>query len=133
MVPEIVPVTVCAAAGVFDSISAHSRTRIANKLCFDVDMEAPMSTSKQSLFAILVLLCALMLSNTPAAAQTVTGTISGTIVDPSGAVISGASVTLLDERTGDTRKATTNGEGRFVFSAVQPEVYTLRVEMQGFQ
>jgi len=88
---------------------------------------------KQSLFTILVLLCALVLASTPTAAQTVTGTVSGTIVDASGAVVAGAAVTLLNERTGDARKAATSGEGRFVFSAVQPEVYTLKVTMQGFE
>jgi len=88
---------------------------------------------KQSLLTILVLLCALVLASTLTAAQTVTGTISGTIVDSSGAVIAGAVVTLLNERTGDTRKTAANDEGRFVFSAVQPEIYTVKVTVQGFE
>ena len=92
-----------------------------------------MSTMKQSLLMIFVLLGALVVASAPAVAQTVTGTVSGAIVDSSGAVISGAAVTLLDERTGDTRKAATNSEGRFVFSAVQPEIYTIKVTVQGFE
>jgi hypothetical protein len=94
-----------------------------------------MSTRKQTLLTptlILVLLCAL-LASTPAAAQSITGTISGTVTDPTGAVVPGAAVTLVNQRTGDARKLSTNGDGRFVFSAVQPDTYTIKIEQQGFE
>jgi Carboxypeptidase regulatory-like domain/TonB-dependent Receptor Plug Domain len=68
----------------------------------------------------------------PAAAQSVSGSVAGTIVDQTRQVVPGATVTLINEQTGDSR-ATTSGEtGAFVFSAVQPGTYTLRVELSGF-
>ena len=82
--------------------------------------------------AILIVIFTLLASVTPAA-QTITGTMSGMVVDSSGAVIPGVAVTLINLHTGDVRKLDTNSEGRFVFSAVQPEAYTVRVEAPGFE
>jgi hypothetical protein len=66
-------------------------------------------------------------------AQTTAGTISGTVVDSSDAVIPGVEVTLLSERTGETRKAGTSASGDFLFAAVQPGVYTVTVVAKGFK
>src|SRR5262245_23823147 len=66
-------------------------------------------------------------------AQTTAGTISGTVVDASDAVIPGVEVTLLSERTGETRKAGTASSGDFLFAAVQPGVYTVTVAAKGFK
>ena len=68
-----------------------------------------------------------------AMAQTITGTISGTVTDATGGIIPGATITLISERTAEARSSTTNEEGRFSFAAVQPGVYTIKVEQQGFQ
>ena len=68
-----------------------------------------------------------------AMAQSVTGTISGTVVDASGKVIAGAKVTLTDERTGSARAGASNGEGDFTFAALQPGVYTIKIEHAGFR
>ncbi|MCC6344688.1 MAG: TonB-dependent receptor [Bryobacterales bacterium] len=67
------------------------------------------------------------------AAQSIMGSVSGRVVDPSGNVIVGAPVVLTNERTSDARRADTNELGAFAFPSVQPGVYTLRVEQQGFQ
>ena len=66
-------------------------------------------------------------------AQTITGTISGMVADVNGAAVVGASVTLVNDQTKATRDLSTNEDGRFSFAALQPGVYTLRVEHQGFQ
>ncbi len=76
---------------------------------------------------LLILLCAQF-----AAAQTVTGAISGTVLDASGNAIAGATVTLVNERTNDSRVLTTNESGDFRFTAVQPGTYTVKVEQRGF-
>ena len=65
--------------------------------------------------------------------QTITGTITGTVIDPNGGVIPGATVTLLYKQTGATRIVSTNDEGRFAFAAVQPGVYSIKIEHAGFQ
>ena len=68
----------------------------------------------------------------PAAAQTVSGGVSGSVVDQTRQVIQGATVTLVNEQTGDTRVTTSNETGVFVFSAVRPGTYTVRIELSGF-
>jgi len=69
---------------------------------------------------------------TPAAAQSVSGSIAGSVVDQTRQVVPGATVTLLNEQTGDARVLASNSSGGFVFSAVQPGTYTIRVELAGF-
>ena len=70
---------------------------------------------------------------TAALAQTITGSISGTVTDSTGGMIPGAIVTLTSEKTGQARGSATNSEGRFNFAALQPGSYALKVERQGFQ
>ncbi len=67
------------------------------------------------------------------AAQTITGTIAGSLADKSGAVIAGGSVTLVEQQTGQTRTLKSNPEGRFFFAALLPSTYALKVEATGFQ
>jgi len=78
-----------------------------------------------SLFAVLL--------NPAALAQSITGTVSGTVTDVNGAVIPGATVTLISDQKGSVRTVTTNEDGRFAFGAQQPGVYTLKIEQAGFQ
>lgn len=60
------------------------------------------------------------------------GTISGRITDPAGAVVPGASVTVTNTGTSVSRNTTTNAEGLFSVAALDPGVYDLRVEKNGF-
>src|SRR5438552_5141058 len=86
------------------------------------------------LLTILVLgLWAAIIISSPAFAQSVTGNISGSVTDPNGAVVAGASVTLVNDQTKDKRDQVTNDSGRFNFASVQPGVYMLRIEHQGFE
>jgi hypothetical protein len=82
------------------------------------------------MFAVVLLVGMLAAA---AVAQSVTGSISGTVTDSAGGVIVGASVTLRSDQTGSTRTATTSEDGRFSFAALQPGVYTIKVEQPGFQ
>jgi len=82
---------------------------------------------------LLVVVISLLAFALPAKAQTITGSISGAVTDANGSVIPSASVTLASEKTGQTRTAATNGEGRFNFAALQPGSYSLKIERQGFQ
>ena len=58
---------------------------------------------------------AFVLAGLSAGAQQITGSIRGTVFDPSGAVIQGASVTVQQSETGLSRSVTTNREGNYVF------------------
>jgi len=64
-------------------------------------------------------------------AQT-TATLSGTVVDSTGAVIPGAKVTLTKPAGGDARQTRSNGTGFFNFIAVNAGTYTLSVEAPSF-
>ena len=65
-------------------------------------------------------------------AQT-SGSIGGSVTDPSGQMIPGAAVTLTSETTGEQRTATTNETGSFLFPAISAGSYTVRVEAPGFR
>jgi hypothetical protein len=60
------------------------------------------------------------------------GTISGTVSDPSGAVVPGAAVTATQAGTGLVLSTTANGDGTFVFPSLAPSVYDLAVSHAGF-
>lgn len=69
-----------------------------------------------------------------AAAQITTGTVAGTVKNPQGAVIPGATVVLISEaRNVQVTEATTNTEGDFVFVNVPSDRYTIQVTMDGFK
>jgi outer membrane receptor protein involved in Fe transport len=65
-------------------------------------------------------------------AQSATATLSGTVTDQNGAVVPGATVTVLNPATSLERQATTNGEGDFVIPLLPPGRYTVRAEHEGF-
>src|ERR1700674_4311627 len=67
------------------------------------------------------------------AQTTTTGDISGVISDPTGAVISGVSVTLTNVDTGSFQSAKTNAEGAYKFALLPPGNYLVSVKAVGFQ
>lgn len=81
----------------------------------------------------MIALCAVMILSVSAVAQTITGSISGTVTDSSDRVVVGATVTLISNQTGNARNVPTGEDGRFGFAAVQPGAYTVKVEQSGFQ
>src|SRR5262245_61332022 len=70
---------------------------------------------------------------TGASAQVTSGSISGTVQDPTGADIPGAAVKLNNPATGVQRAVFTNGAGVFVAPNLPPGAYTITVEAQGFK
>jgi len=62
-----------------------------------------------------------------------TGSIVGTVTDPSGAVVSGAKVTITNKATGQLITATTTSTGTYASGALTPGNYQVRVEGQGFK
>jgi hypothetical protein len=83
---------------------------------------------------VVVMFCFLLcLGTVPLWGQsTSTGTIVGSVTDPSGAVVGGATVTLTDTATKAARNATTNDAGRYIFVDVGPGTYDLTISKQGF-
>lgn len=68
-----------------------------------------------------------------ARSQTISGVISGRVVDPSGAVIPGASVKLVQQSTGVSVTSKVLPDGNFIFPAVQPGTYFIDVQASGFK
>ncbi|HEX3320039.1 MAG TPA: carboxypeptidase regulatory-like domain-containing protein [Terriglobales bacterium] len=62
-----------------------------------------------------------------------TGSLQGTIVDPSGAVVSGAKVIISSKQTGQAINTTTNSAGVYASGALTPGDYVVRVEAKGFK
>ena len=83
------------------------------------------------LMAAFVLCVGMFSSNL--GAQTVTGQVSGTVTDPSGAVIAGAKVTLTYVLTGQQREVVTDSSGVFTFPELVPGTYNVGIAAQGFQ
>ncbi len=78
-------------------------------------------------------LLALALSIPVAFAQTRAARLEGTVQDQSGAVIPGAKVSTLNKQTQSRNDVTTGAQGEFVIPTLQPGIYTLSVEAQGFR
>jgi hypothetical protein len=81
----------------------------------------------------ILALLALLLPFMAAAQSVVTGGISGSVADQSGAVIVGAKVTLTSATTGETQTVTSSSSGVYGFSLLKPGRYNLVVTQQGFK
>jgi len=86
---------------------------------------------KWVLLAISVVTLALTVS-LPLAAQVRRGSLSGTVYDPSGAVIAGAQISLKNDATQVAAQTVSNSSGFFYFAGVEPGSYTVKVTAKGF-
>ena len=68
-----------------------------------------------------------------AMAQLYAGSVTGSVKDSTGAVISGATATLVDEQKGFSFSATTDATGRYLFRSVPPATYRLSISASGFK
>ncbi len=85
----------------------------------------------QTVFSVLLISCWSLPS---IMAQGVdTALLRGTVLDSSGGVIPGASVTITNQGTGVSENKTTDTVGRYIFNALKPAVYSVRVEAPGFK
>ncbi len=84
---------------------------------------------------ILWILILSLAAQLPLAGQqtSATGSITGTVVDPQGAVVPEATVTATNVERGTSRSTKTDSRGVFIFLQLQPGIHTLTVEMAGFK
>ncbi|HLL99912.1 MAG TPA: carboxypeptidase-like regulatory domain-containing protein, partial [Pyrinomonadaceae bacterium] len=64
--------------------------------------------------------------------SSVTGAIRGTVTDAQGAIVPNAAVTITNTGTNQTQDVTTDGDGGYRFSNLQPGVYSLKATASGF-
>lgn len=79
-----------------------------------------------------MLVIALVLWCVPGAHAQTTAQLNGTVTDPSGGVIPDATVTLINQSTGDKRVVQTNSAGLYAFPSLLPSTYTLQAAAKGF-
>ena len=85
-----------------------------------------MGNSNLSKVGLCLLLVVLLLSVAPAGAQQSSGVISGVVMDSQGAVVPGATITLINQAQGATfRQLESSAEGTFVITPVPPGTYTV--------
>ena len=89
-----------------------------------------MKFHRLTLATLLILILGLGAS---AHAQSDRGSITGRVIDPSGAVVPNAKVTAVNTETNSTAEATTTEEGNFTFPQLQAAPYRLTVEAAGFK
>ncbi len=94
-----------------------------------------MSQRRSRLCQVLALVPVLFFAEAVSHAQdqTTSSTLSGTILDPSEAVLPGAIVTLTGTENGVTRTFPTTESGDYSFRLLPPATYTLRVDAPGFK
>src|ERR1700761_3173081 len=117
-----------------DFVSMKKKERTRNNLHFGGSpMHNFRAVSRALLFAAIIPTIPLLVTGTRALAQSDTSSISGTVTDPSGAVVPNAKVTARNDATGQARTVTTNSVGAYTITNVSSGNYTVTVESQGFQ
>ena len=93
----------------------------------------PRAAGRDWLVVSLLVLCLVGFFTPSASAQIFTGSVTGVVTDPTGAVVPGAKVTLTDVNKGYVLNATTDAVGHYVITSLSPSTYKLTVEAQGFK
>src|SRR6267378_398479 len=96
------------------------------------DMKRAVNGGVLSLVVCLVVALAI-LGVTPANAQVSKGSISGSVTDPQGAVVAGASVKAVSKDTNQTYETETDSAGLFRLSLLPPGIFRVEVAKQGFR
>src|SRR5215467_8168010 len=86
----------------------------------------------EALSRIPLLMVLLLCVAAPSWAQTETGRVTGVVVDQTGGVLPGASISLTSTDTGVVRSTVSDKDGRYVFANVLPGSYSAKVKLSGF-
>src|SRR5690242_17181953 len=83
---------------------------------------------------VLIAMAAFLFTAMQLNAQSITqGNVRGTVTDPSGAVVPGATVTIKSTATGASQTRTTNGSGFYEFALLPPGTYTVAVSSPNYK
>jgi Carboxypeptidase regulatory-like domain len=89
--------------------------------------------TKLRFFAVLLAVTLTIAWSIPSVGQVLKGSISGTVVDPQGAVVSGATVRVTNIETGVVNTTTSDSSGMFRLNLIPAGTYTVEVGAQGFK
>ncbi len=92
-----------------------------------------MNKNFRTTLALALFACVGLLLSVPATAQSVYGSIFGTVTDKTGAAVPGATVAVTDEAKGTVVTVTSNGSGDYSVSHLAPDTYDLKVTIKGFK
>jgi hypothetical protein len=84
-------------------------------------------------YVALMLLLLISFTTVAVSQASYTAQVRGTVTDGSGAVVPKANVTITDDGTNISKSVETDEEGLYIFTALRPASYTLKVEATGFQ
>ncbi len=96
-------------------------------------MKMPIRALARALATVLAVSTSAFAFSTPAFTQSFLGTIRGTVVDPQGQAVQGASVLVIDDATGVPRTLETDAEGRYEASNLRPGTYRVQVVTTNFK
>jgi len=92
-----------------------------------------MNKNLRTALVLALFACASLILIAPASAQSVYGSIFGTVSDSTGAAVAGATVTVKDEAKGTVVNVTSNASGDYSVPHLIPDVYDLKVSAKGFK
>ncbi len=92
-----------------------------------------MNKNLRTALVLALFACASLILIAPASAQSVYGSIFGTVSDSTGAAIAGATITVKDEAKGTVVNVTSNAAGDYSVPHLIPDVYDLKVTAKGFK
>src|SRR5258708_7671289 len=92
-----------------------------------------MQRMKLRKLSLLLALCSALLLCIPSLGQVLKGSISGTVADPQGAVVSGATVKATQTETGAVYTTTSDNSGLFRFNLIPAGTYKIEITGQGFK
>ena len=92
----------------------------------------PNRLSKYARLAVCCLFAFLATAAVPGLRAQTTAALSGRVVDPSGAVVPGASVTITNQSTNDKTDTVTSADGTYSFPVLLPGTYSVTVAAKGF-
>jgi hypothetical protein len=104
----------------------------SNTHCKEADASQGRAMKRSFAYSTIVLAITILFSATFAHAQ-YRGSIQGVITDPSGAVVSGANVTLKNLENGQSNQSVSDDKGIFNFNGLPPSKFSVTVERSGFK
>lgn len=98
-----------------------------------LDRLSKLTSCLASIAGVISISVLLLMWPSAAMAQNDVGSVVGFITDQTGAIIPGATVTIVNEGTGETRRVTSDAQGHYAVPNLSPAIYTMMATANGFE